>query len=386
MTDMLNDPDLEARVRRAMHSLADTHQPSPGGGRPRSQPSNDSQRRAWLMAAATLLVLAGVAAVFAVANRDTSTSPMVTEPPVMAPSEPSATPNAHGDATYDPADLRFSEPLADGVAVFVNDTSLPAPNVPGSRDVPLLGNETDSTGPPTNSVRIVAMDGPRLLMLGAIVDVVSDTEPDLARGPDVEIGVDGATYLDEDQGGIVIPIDGGRRIVAPDEYFQFGAGGPFIDPDALIEIATAIGQLPLDQVDQLPGFFVFEFVADGEATDPSGIADATRIEHGERFGSPSVTLYRLAKPRQRSNFGRSLTCCSAVRSTIQRPKTPLFSDGQYYLELVSPVDLVALNAPDDLEALVASIDFAPLADLAEAFNGSVAAPPRPAPSNTDGAE
>lgn len=75
-----------------------------------------------------------------------------------------------------------------------------------------------------------------------------------------------------------------------------------------------------------------------------------------------------------------------MRSTIQRPKTPLFSDGQYYLELVSPVDLVALNAPDDLEALVASIDFAPLADLAEAFNGSVAAPPRPAPSNTDGAE
>lgn len=79
MSDMLNDPDLEARVRRAMHSIADAHQPS-SSGQPVTQPTDGSPRRTWLIAAATLLVVGGVVAVFAVAGRDTSTSPVATEP------------------------------------------------------------------------------------------------------------------------------------------------------------------------------------------------------------------------------------------------------------------------------------------------------------------
>ena len=294
MSDMLNDPDLESRVRRAMHSLADAHQPS-SSVQPAAQPTNDSgQRRTWLIVAATLLVVAGVVAVLAVAGRDTSPSPVVTEPPVTASSEPRATPNADGDIAIDPADLRFSEPLPDGMVAFVNDTALPAPSVADYSDIPVVGNDP-TLDPPPDSIGIVVMDGPRLLMRGTVVDLPPDTEAGLAKGQAVEIGVEGATYSDEDEGAIIIPIDGGRRIVAPDEYFSFGGGGPFIEPDALVEIARAIGQLPLDDVDQLPGFFVFQGWASGEAINPLGVAERTSVEHGQA-GSPSLALYRLAQP------------------------------------------------------------------------------------------
>lgn len=191
------------------------------------------------------------------------------------------------------------------------------------------------------------------------------------------------TYVDDDEGGIVIPIDGGRRIVAPDDYFRFGGGGPFIEPDALVEIATAIGRRPLDQVDQLPGFFVFHGSTDGQAIAPFGLADVTRVEHGQS-GSPSLTPYRLAEPPT----ALELLVISNVLygGELDDPAigdTALTSQGQSYLELVSPVDLVMLDAPGYLDAMVQSIDFVPLADLAEAIDGSVSAPPRPEPTNTD---
>ena len=96
MSDVSNDPDLEARVRRALHSIADAHQPSssvPMG----AQPADSAPRRSWLIAAATLLVAGGVVAVFAVVGRGTSTSPVVTAPVVTPPSEPSDFPGAGGD-------------------------------------------------------------------------------------------------------------------------------------------------------------------------------------------------------------------------------------------------------------------------------------------------
>ncbi len=372
MSDTSNDPELETRVRRALRSLAETHQPS-SSGQPVTQPTDSQSRRTWLIAAATLLVVGGVVAVFAVGGRETSTSPVATEPPTTDTSEPSDTPDAGRDVVIDPAVLRFSEPLPDDMVAFVNDTALPAPSI-AERGIAGSG-----PGLQQDSIRVVVMDGPRLLMRGGVVDVPADTEPDRPVGPAVEIGVEGAAYLDADEGAIAIPLGDGRRIVGPDEFFMFGGGGPYIDPEALVEIATAIGQLPLDQVDELPGFFVYQGSAGGETIDPLGVADATTVEHGQA-GLSSLTMYRLAEPPTAPELlaiGHAL-----FRGELDEPAigdVALTSGGQLYLELVSPVDLLVLNASADLDTRIAAIDFSPATELAEAFNGSVTAPPRPAP-------
>ncbi len=373
MSDMSNDPDLETRVRQALRSLAETHQPSSSGQRV-TQPTGSESRRTWLIAAATLLVVGGLVAVFAVAGRGTSTSPVATEPPTTDPSEPSDTQDANSEDAIDPAVLRFPEPLPDDMVAFVNDTALPAPSIAERGGI--VGSDP---GPQQDSIRLVVMDGPRLLMRGIVVDVPADTEPDRPVGPAVEIGVEGASFLDADEGAIVIPLGDGRRIVGPDEFFMFGGGGPYIDPEALVEIATAIGQLPLDQVDELPGFFAYQGSVGGETIDPLGVADATTVEHG-LAGFSSLTMYRLAEPPTAPELlaiGHAL-----FRGELDEPAigdVALTSGGQSYLELVSPVDILVLNASADLDTRIAAIDFSPAAELAEAFNGSVTAPPRPAP-------
>jgi hypothetical protein len=370
MSDVSNDPDLEARVRRAMRSLADVHQPSPSG-QPQVQPGGAAPKRSWLVAAAALLVVGGVVAVFAVAGRDTSPSPIATDPPPVT--TPNDTPNADGDVEIDPAAMRFAEPLPNGTAAFVNDTSLPTPII-GERGIVARG-----PAPSPDSVRVVVMDGPRLLMRGIITDVPAETDLDRPLGPAVSIGVDGATYLDADEGGIVIPIDGGRRIVGPDEIFTFGGGGPYIEPDALIEIASAVGQLPIDQVDQLPGFVVYQGTMGGETLDPLGVADATTVQHGVD-GYAGVTLYRLADtPTAFELLAIGHALFRGELELLPVGGVALTAGGQSYLELLSPVDLVVLNASADLDERIEALDVAAAADLDEAFDGSVGAPPRPAP-------
>ncbi len=372
MSNMSNDSDLEARVRRAMHSIAGAHRPSSSAAS-LTQPSDSAPRRTWLIAAATLLVVGGVVAVFAVAGRDTSTSPVVTEPLVTATSEPSDSLDVDGDVTIDPAALRFSEPLPDGTVAFVNDTSLPAPSVAER------GIAGPDPGPVSDSVRVVVMDGPSLLMRGIITDLPADTALDRPVGPAVEGGLDGATYLDADEGAIVIPIDDGRRIVGPDEIFTFGGGGPYIEPDVLVEIATAVGQIPIDQIDQLPGFFVYAGTVDGETIDPLSVADATTVQHGE-VGYAGLTSYRLTETPTAVELlaiGNALLRGQLDDAAIG--DVTLTSAGQFYLELVSPTNLVVLNASTDLDERIADIDFAAAVDLAAAFDGSVDAPPRPNP-------
>lgn len=387
MSDTIPDPDLEARVRRAMHSLADAHQPSPRG-EPGSPRADGAPRRTWLIAAAMLLVVGGVVAVFVVSGRDTSPPSVATEPSVSLPSEPGDPRAADGDVAIDPGVLRFSEPLPDGSVAFVNDTSLRAPSIAerGAVDaLPERGRVGSDPGPDPDSIRVIVMDGSRLLMRGIIVDVPADTDLDRPLGPPVDIGVDGATYIDADEGAIVIPIDDARRIVGPDEIFMFGSGGPYIEPDALIEIASAVGQLPFDHVARLPGFFVHQRSVGGETIDPLGRAAAVRVEHRDALasdGSTELTLYRLAEPPTAVELlaiAHALLGPGGTLDDAAVGDVALTAGGTVHLELVSPVDLVIMSASADLDQRIESIDFTTAADLDAAFDGSVTAPPRTSP-------
>lgn len=394
MNDVDVDPLLVERVRLAMRALAESHQPDPrrvgtAGRRPASS------RRRWLaMAAAAVLVVGGVTAVVALAGRDPSTAPSATVatssetlPEASAsssvatePSAPSAiAPNADGDVAIDPDRLRFRSPLADGVVAFVDDPSLPRPQLEPGEVVVIGDQRSDALG---DTVRFVAMNGTDLLMRGSVVDLTVADAPE-AIGPIVDVGVEGARYVDDDEGAIVLPLgDEDVRIVGPNDYFSLGGGGPHVDPATLRAITRAIGAVPISDIDSLPGFFVDDGVVDGETLDPLGMRRGVRVQHGTAAPeSTSVTLVRLADPPT------ALDLIAAANSLTRRGEIDVPAIGEVsmvvadglYLELVSPVDLLVLSTPDPSGAsgLAEAIDFATVDTLDAAFDGVVQAPPPP---------
>ncbi len=387
MSDILNDPELETRVRRAMHALADSHQPSPlrpsANVDPPHPPHRPHRHRSLAMAAAFALVVGGVVAVVAVANRDTALAPTDIEPSLPAPD---GTPNADGDMEIDPGGLRFGEPLPDDVVAFIDDPSLPAPRVEEPQ-----GTTLSDDGPiafplddPPESVSVVAMDGAELLMRGTIIDLAPDTAD--FDGPTVDVGVDGARYVDGDRGAIVMPLETGElRVVGPDDFFAFGGGGPHIDAGALLAIARAVGTTPIDEVDSLPGFFVFRGSIGGRELDPIGYGAGITVRHGAG-AAMSATITRLAEAPTALDL---IAIANAVtRGSIASPTVgdvTLFDGEQFYIELVSPVDLLIVhNGAGVDDGMVAAIDLAPIDRLGEEFDGTVeASPPAPDPAPID---
>lgn len=379
MTDAQIDPGLEDRVRRAFDAVAGSHQPSLSP--PQAGSDGGRSRRPWLLAAAAVLLVGGVGALLVAAGRDSTTSTVPSDSAPSSGPEPispattlpaSTTPNAAGDRPIDAGELRFAEPLPEGVVGFVNAPgSLPPP---GSGDPPSIG-VSPGTGASSDGLRFVAMDGPRKLMDGVVTELAAADDRPPFDGPPVDVGVDGARYVDADEGAIVVPVDGGERIVGPRELFTLGGGGPFVDEQVLVETTRLIGDLPLATVDEVEGLTVVAGTLDGEPVDPLGVGDAAVVRHGS--GAATVTLYRLDdRPSALELVAYADTLATGLRTVPTVGDIAFVGTSSVYVELVSPVDLLVVGAPgdDELEAAVAAIDFAPLAELEGAFDGTVDAP------------
>ena len=281
-----------------------------------------------------------------------------------APTTPAI--QSDGDAVINPSRLRFSEPLADDTVAFFDDPTIPAPRVAPERSFPALPGAAylDSlTGEP-DSVEVIVMDGATLLMRAIIVD-----GPDPGAGPGgpaVDIGIDGARYADGGEVAITIPLVDGIRLVAPVELFTFGGGGPYVDPGTLVDIATAIGDRPIDEIGDLDGFYVADSTIDGERSGVLSV-DTVTVTHspsGESSDGVNTSIVRL----QETPTAQELVAI-AQALTGGEIDSPALGDVTFtagsrtYLELVSPVDLLLVTAPTALGDIHDRLQFGPLGEL-----------------------
>lgn len=391
MSDTLVDPELEDRVRRAMHSLAESHHPAAAPSKPPAS-EEPSRRRVLVLAAAALLLLGGIAALFAVAGRDDDPEPSATEPPaepevnvpeptapdpapdttaVVADPAPTGVPNATGDVTIDPAGLRFAEPLPDGVVAFLDAFPDLEPAV--VRETPGFPAQDD----PGDSARFVALDGPHLLVIGNVVDASAEAVE--VDGDAVDIGIEGARWADAAMSAIAIPTGDRVRIIGPTDYFTLAARGPFVDPAVMTEVAAAIGTTPLGELADVPGIHPMTGTVDGEPLDTPIDGDSITVDHGG-LPSPSVTLVRLDEPPTALDLaGIAYGVARELTETPQIGDVTFSGTGPVYVELVSPVDLVivATSLQRELDELLPRLDVAPLDELDTAYDGTVEAPPAP---------
>ncbi len=373
------DPDVEERIRRALHALADAHPVGPGRA---PGDSSSGSRRRWMLAAAAAVLLGGLAGLVVAVRGDDGDEPSVTTPPVtVATTTPAPTttpaedvnrlilPDADGDEPIDPSTLRFPEPIPDGQAAFLDDPSLPPPQLDEGDDTPILRVPADPTpiGEQPDNVGIVAMDGPDFLMRGVVLDLPGELVEFEITGRPVEVGVEGARYGDEDEGVIYLPLDDGVRLIAPDDFLSFGSGGPFIEPGALLGIVSTIGTRPLDELDDLPGIYALDGTIDGESVGPRfSEQDSVPVVHDRDAGLPDafVTLQGLTEPPTQFELLAIAQWLARGRVEGAEAGDVSFEVGSdLYLELVSPVDLVILSSPRGLGDHLDSIAVMPIDDL-----------------------
>jgi hypothetical protein len=337
--------DIEAQIRVVADAAFD--QTSPVERDRYVAETRPAKHRWWLVAAASVLVFALVGAL-ALIDRSDDEAPTI---------------QSDGGAVIDPSGLRFSEPLAEDTVAFFDDPTIPAPRVAPERTVPASPGDLDALADQPDSVRVVVMDEATLLMRGGIVDVPDGADP---TGPPVDVGVDGARYVDADEGAIAIPLGDGFRIVAPAEYFMFGGGGPFIEPAVLVDIAAAVGDRPIEEIDDLDGFYVDDATIDGER---SGllVGDRVTVTHSpSEESSDGLTTSIVRLPDTPTQQELLSIAHSVTRGEIDPPALGdvAFTAGtRMYLELVSPVDLLIVNAPTALGDILDSLQFGPLDEL-----------------------
>ena len=324
--------------------------------------------RRWMaVAAAVVLVVAGVVVLATVRAGDTPDPTPATDTDVSMPTPTTtgtdvpASVVVDGDSVIDPTRLRFAEPLPDGTASYFDDPTLPAPQL----ITPTSGGGGPSSNPDgggTDSVRLVVMDGTRFVMRAVVVDVAdSGVEP---TGETVDIGVEGARYVDADRGAIAIPLDTGTRLVGPEEYFTFGGGGPFVEANELVDLATVIGQRPIGDIDAVAGIYVFDGSIDGE---PIGVftPDNVTVKQGPATGPfYQTTLIRFPEPLTAIDLTALVRAFNRGQIDPAEVGDVTFTAGPAaYIELVSPVDLLLAFAPSDLGDTLDTLIFVPISDL-----------------------
>ncbi len=318
--------DIEAQIKTVADAAFD--QTSPVERAHCVAETNSAKHKWWLVAAASVLVVALVGAL-ALIDRSRDEAPAI---------------QSDGDAVIDPSRLRFSEPLAEDTVAFFDDPTIPAPHVAPERSVPASPGDLDALADQPDSVRVVVMDEATLLMRGVIVDVPDGADP---TGPAVDVGVDDARYVDADEGAIAIPLSDGFRIVAPAEYFMFGGGGPFIEPAVLVDIAAAVGDRPIDEIDDLDGFYVDDATIDGERS-ALLVVDRVTVTHSpSEESSDGVTTSIVRLPETPTQQELLSIAHSVTRGEIDQPAlgdVTFIAGTKTYLELVSPVDLLLVNA------------------------------------------
>ncbi len=343
--------DIEAQIRAVADAAFD--QTSPVERDRYVAETSPPKRGWWLVAAASVLVFALIGALALIDRSDDD-----------APTRPAI--QSDGDAVIDPSRLRFSEPLDDDTVAFFDDPTIPAPRVAPERSVPALPGAAylDALADQPDSAEVIVMDEATLLMRAIIIDA-----PDPGAGPGgpaVDIGIDGARYVDADEVAITIPLVDGIRLVAPAELFTFGGGGPYVEPGTLVDIATAIGDRPIDEIDDLDGFYVADATIDGEQ---SGVltVDTVTVTHspsGEPSDGVNTTIVRLQKTptaQELVSIAHALT-----GGEIDSPAlgdVTFTAGSRTYLELVSPVDLLLVTAPTALGDILDSLQFGPLGEL-----------------------
>jgi hypothetical protein len=341
--------DIEAQIRAVADAAFD--QTSPVERDRYVAETSPAKHSWWLVAAASVLVFALVGAL-ALIDRSNDDAP--TTPAILS----------DADAVIDPSRLRFTEPLAGGTVAFFDDPTLPAPRVAPERSVPASPGEVDSLADEPDSVQVIVMDGATLLMRAIVVDG-PDPGPG-GSGPAVDIGIAGARYVSADEEAITIPLGDGIRLVAPAESFTFGGGGPFVDPDTLIDVAAAIGDRPIEEIDDLDGFYVADATLDG---DPSGVltVDTVTVTHGpseEPFDGVNATIIRLEETPTAQEL---LSIAHAITRGEVDPAAlgdVTFTAGsRTYLELVSPVDLLLVTAPTTLGDILDTLQFGPVDEI-----------------------
>ena len=339
-----------------MYSLADAHQPS-SSVQPAAQPTNDSeQRRTWLIVAATLLVVAGVVAMLAVAGRDTSPSPVVTEPPETASSEPCATPNADGDIAIDPADLRFSEPLPDGMVAFVNDTALPAPSV--ADYATSRRRQRPSPRPAARQHRDHRHGWDRACSSAARSSTCRPTPRPASPKARPSRSASRAR-----------PTATRTKVPSSSRSMAVAGSSPRTSTSPLAAVGRSSSRMPWSRSPQpsaaaaqrrrpASGILRLPRLGERRGNQPARRRGANHRGHGQA-GSPNLALYRLAQPPT------ALELLAIRQRTLPR-RTQRFDDRRRradvrraaHLEFVSPIDVVVLSSPVDLDARVAAIDFA----------------------------
>ena len=341
--------DIETQIRAVADAAFD--QTSPVGPDRYVAETSPAKHNWWLVAAASVLVFAlmGALALIDRSDDDAPTTPAI---------------QSDGDAVIDPSRLRFSEPLADDTVAFFDDPTIPAPHVAPDRSVSASPGDLDALADEPDSVEVIAMDGATLLMRAIIID-----GPDPGAGPGgpaVDIGIDGARYVDAGEVAITIPLVDGIRLVAPAELLELGGGGPYVEPGTLVDIAAAIGNRPIDEIDDLDGFYVADATIDGERSGVLSVdtVTVTQSPSGEPSDGVNTTVVRLQETPTAQELVSIAQALTGGELDSPALGDVIFTAGsRTYLELVSPVDLLLVTAPTALGDILDSLQFGPLDEL-----------------------
>lgn len=224
--------------------------------------SPSSYRHWWLAAAASVLVVALISAIALIDRSGSPTTPADIVDPIdgdastpggadplsattVAPgptttvdigAEPSETPSPRAvePVLPDPSRLRYQTPLPDDAVAFVDDDSLSAPEVV---ELPGVPGPQPGGDPPSRQAWFVLMDGAEVEATGAIVEITDDWNPSEFSGEPVDIGVEGAVFVDDTEAAIAWPVDGSARFVAAAAFLLTGESDPEVSRAELTAVA-----------------------------------------------------------------------------------------------------------------------------------------------------
>ena len=351
MTDQ-TPADVEGRVRIALTRLADSHRPQPDlhwpadHERGMARSSEPRSKSRWLLVAASVaIVAAGIGAVGLVQDR--GAAPTVDTPATVAPSTTVLTSTT---TVPDVGQLRFGEPLEPDVVATLD----PAPgSTVSAYDSGVEGDESAFTRGDYTTVWVLTDNE-----FSGSLAVTDQAVP-------WEIATEGMStkqiagtqgVVDEEQSMVALRLDdGGTRVI------RGGSDGP-AQPEMLaaaLELAAVIGTGPVDSV--LP--------TDRFVSPVAVSAQSPVVRYGDNNDLNNTTEV-VVSHLERSPSEHELRWMAAAMSQGNQPEridaatftAELDAGQQSLIELVSPIDVVAILAPAsaDMSELRDSLEFQPV--------------------------
>ncbi|MGB3737210.1 MAG: hypothetical protein WA964_19810 [Ilumatobacter sp.] len=357
--DVLDDPILDERIRRAMIALADSH--APRVGRP---PGRESKGRRLLAAAATLLVLCGIGAlVLAAGQRDAADGPVSTQAPTPIDSalptstDPPATTSSVGGDAVGP--FRFDAPLPDSTIgvlepaprPFVDAFVVESPDVEfltgRGRDVQIFVLDPD--GSPTATVSATDLDVSR--------DALPAQQSVLPDGSTLHYTGPGADNF------FVLADSSIRELAVSNLRTEDNEFSQFDERLALVtEVAEYVAGQPLDDLDSTDRFNVSPRLR----TSPAVVVSYKETESNSSDGGfPEVVIVTTERTLDADEFSLQAMALGEIRdrpsassAIVELTESPQLQ----YIEQISPTQFaVILVAPDtervELDVLIDSLTF-----------------------------